>query len=95
MPGIVGDYNLAAVQITLGTFRVDGFGEDDALVITPSADLVSYVSSADGKHVSVSSIVAPPHEAELTVRRGTTAWKLTKEPKGLTHCRGFVHGVKT
>ncbi len=72
---ILSDYNLAAVQVTLGSFRVTGWAADDAANVTPMSDLNESQSSADGAHVSVSRINDPRWECTLTVRRGTAAYR--------------------
>lgn len=79
MPTIVGDYNMARVQCTIGDFRVTGWGVDDAASVVPTADLVQSEISADGAHVSVSRINDNRHEIELTVRRGGVAFRLLGE----------------
>lgn len=76
---LIGDYNLAAVQVTVGDFRVTGWGPDDAVTVVPLSDLLEHVVSADGSHVSVSRINDPRHEATLTVRRNTAAFRLLSD----------------
>lgn len=69
------DYNLAAVQVTLGDFRVTGWAEDDAVNIVPSSDLIQSAASGDGSHVAVSRNTDPRWTATLTVMRGTAAFR--------------------
>lgn len=76
---LIGDYNLAAVQVTLGDFRVTGWSADDAVTVTPLSDLLEHEVSADGSHVSVSKINDPRFEATLTVRRNTAAFRLLSD----------------
>lgn len=73
------DYNLAAVQVTVGNFRVSGWAPDDAVNLTPMSDIMESEASADGSHVSVSHLNDPRWEATLTVRRGTAAYRLLAE----------------
>lgn len=79
MAGIVIDYNLAAVQCTVGSFRVTGWAPDDAIALAPLGDLAESEVSADGSRVSVSRINDPRWEATLKVRRGTAAYALLAE----------------
>lgn len=79
MAGITRDYNLAAVQCTVGTFRVTGWGPDDAIGLAPMSDSMESSNSADGAHVSISRINDPRWEATLKVRRGTAAYRLLAE----------------
>jgi len=79
MAGITRDYNLAAVQCTVGSFRVTGFGPDDAIGLTPMSDSMESAAAADGSHVSVSRINDPRWECTLKVRRGTAAYRLLAE----------------
>jgi hypothetical protein len=74
-----GDYNLAAVQCTVGSFRVTGWAPDDAVALSPMSDLWESEASADGSHVSRSRINDPRWEATLKVRRGTAAYRLLVE----------------
>lgn len=76
---LVGDYNLALVQVTIGDFRVTGWGESDAATVAPMSDLAESVVSADGGHVAISQINDPRWEATLTVMRGTAAYRLLCE----------------
>ncbi len=76
MASILGDYNLAAVQLNVGDFRVTGFGPDDALNLAPMADLHESDSSADGAHVPVSRINDNRWEGTITVHRNTAAYRL-------------------
>lgn len=73
------DYNLAAVQVTVGDFRVTGWAEGDAVSLAPMADIAESKASADGSHVSVSRINDPRWECSLMVARGTSAFRLLIE----------------
>lgn len=73
------DYNLAAVQVILGSFRITGWAEDDAVSIVPSSDLIESASSGDGSHVAISRTTDPRHTATLTVMRGTAAFRQIME----------------
>lgn len=74
-----GDYNLAAVQCTIGDFRVTGWAPDDAINLAPKSDLWESEASADGSHVSRSRVNDPRWDATLKVRRGTAAYRLLVE----------------
>lgn len=78
---IVGDYNLAAVQTTVGDFRVTGWAPSDAVSVTPMSDDMESEASADGSHVSVSYHNDPRYEVVLKVRRGTAAYRLLAEKR--------------
>ncbi len=75
MAGLVGIYNLKLVQVSIGAFRVTGWGDDDACAITPMADLQDSQVSADGSHVAYSKISDNRYEVKLTVRRTSLAFK--------------------
>ena len=75
MGSLVGTYNLALVQITLGAFRVTGFDEDDACTIAPKGDLQESAPSADGHHVAYSVINDNRYEVKITVRRTSLAFR--------------------
>lgn len=77
--GLIGDYNLATVQVTVGDFRVTGWSADDAANVVPVSDLMESEVAADGSHVSISQINDPRHEATLTVRRNTAAFRLLSD----------------
>lgn len=77
--GKVTDYNLAALQVTIGSFRVQGWGESDALQIARKADLMEAVKSGDGKHTAVSAVNDRSCEITLTMQWGTVASKLVIE----------------
>lgn len=77
--GFTGDYNLAAVQCTIGTFRVTGWAPDDAISLSPVSDLWESEASADGSHISRSRINDPRWDGVLKVRRGTAAYRLLME----------------
>ena len=79
MAGITRDYNLAAVQCTVGDFRVSGWAPADAVALAPMSDTMESEASADGTHVSISHINDPRWEATLKVRRGTAAYRLLAE----------------
>lgn len=75
----INDYNLAAVQTTLGTFRVTGWAEGDACSLAPMGEIAESVVSADGAHTSISRVNDPRWEATLKVARGTKAFRLLME----------------
>jgi len=68
------DYNLAAVQATLAESRITGFGETDAISLTPMSDVSESVSSADGAAVAVNAINDPRWEGSITVQYGSEAY---------------------
>lgn len=76
---LIGDHNLAAVQLTVGSFRVTGFGPDDAISLAPMSDLIQSDVSADGAHVPISQINDPRWEGTMFVRRNTAAFRLLME----------------
>lgn len=75
MTTIVSDYNLAAVQVTLDDFRVDGWSTDDAASVVPTSDLIESKVAADGSHVTNSAINDNTRTLTLTVARGTRAYR--------------------
>lgn len=75
MPELVGQYNLALCQVTLGSFSITGFGDDDAITITPKSDLQESAASADGKHIVYSMLNDPRHDVVIVVRRTSPAFR--------------------
>ena len=73
------DYNLAAVQCTIGSFRATGWAEGDAISVVPLSDAAEHKVSADGAHVAMSRKTDNRHEATLKVMRGTAAFRLLFE----------------
>lgn len=72
---MLGDYNLAACQITIGDFRVTGWGASDGAKVTPMSDLMESEASGDGAHVVASRKNDPRHELTMKVQWGTTAMR--------------------
>lgn len=72
---LLGLYNLKLVQVSIGSFRVTGWGDDDACTISPMGDLQESAVSADGKHTVYSKINDDRYEVKLTVRRTSLAFK--------------------
>ena len=70
------DYNLAAVQVNVGAFRVTGWSGDDGITVTWDADVFEKEVSADGTHIIYSRINDGSASAVLKVRRGTAAYRL-------------------
>jgi len=75
----IGDYNPALVQINVGSFRVTGWGADGGIVLAPMSDLIESEASADGSHVSITTLNDPRWEATITVRRNTPAYRMLME----------------
>lgn len=91
---LVGDYNLARVQVTVGDLRVTGWGESDALSLSPMSDLAESKVSADGAHVAISKINDPRMEATFTVKRNTAAYRLLME-KAIAQAKEADSGAVT
>lgn len=72
----VRDYSLALVQVIYDDFRVQGWAGDDAATLTPMSDLFESESSTDGTHVAMNRINDNRWELTLSVRRGSTGFKL-------------------
>lgn len=72
-------YSLTTVQVTIGSFRVDGWADDDAAALTPMGDLGESKVSADGSVVVWSRNNDPRWELTLTVRQGTAAYRQLAE----------------
>ncbi len=77
--GKVLDYNLAALQVTIGSFRVQGWGESDAISLARLADLAERTVSGDGKHNVFSAINDRGVEITFTLSWGTMGSKLLLE----------------